>query len=43
MANFSQPVENSFIIATIAMIFVIVGIGIVLVKLGKKSRNLKGL
>lgn len=39
MPDFSQPVESSFIIATIAVIFVIVGIGIALVKLGKKSKN----
>ncbi len=41
MPDFSQPVESSFIIVTIAMIFVIIGIGIALVKLGKKSINLK--
>lgn len=32
MPNFSQPVEGSFVIATIAMIFVLVAVGIVLVK-----------
>ena len=37
--DFSQPVEASFIAATVAVIFVIIGIGIVLVKLGKKSKN----
>ena len=39
MPDFSQPVETSFIIATIAVIFAVTGIGIALVKLGKKSRN----
>jgi len=32
MPDFSQPIENSFIIATIAMIFVLVGVGVFLVK-----------
>ena len=32
MPNFSQPVESSFIVATIAAIFVLVGVGILLVK-----------
>jgi len=32
MPDFSQPVEMNFIIATIAMISVLVGVGIVLVK-----------
>lgn len=43
MPDFSQPVESSFIVATIAAIFAIVGIGVVLVKLWKKSRNPEGL
>lgn len=43
MPDFSQPVESSFIIVTIAMIFIIIGVGIAFVKLGKKSRNPKGL
>jgi len=41
--DFSQPVDSSFIIATIAVIFVIIAIGIAFVKLGKKSRNPEGL
>ncbi len=32
MPDLTTPVESSFIIATIAMIFVIVGVGIILVK-----------
>ena len=32
MPNFSQPVETSFVVATIAAIFVLVGVGILLVK-----------
>lgn len=32
MPNFSSPVEGTFILATIATIFVFVGIGILLVK-----------
>ena len=32
MPDFSQPVESSFIVASIVAIFVLVGIGIVLVK-----------
>lgn len=43
MPDLTSPVESSFIIATIAMIFVIIGVGIALVKLGKKSRNPEGL
>lgn len=39
MPNFSEPVSATFITATIAVIFVIIGAGIALVKLGKKSRN----
>lgn len=41
MPDFSQPVEASFIIASIAMIFALTGVGIALVKMGKKSRNPK--
>jgi hypothetical protein len=33
--DFTQPVEMSFIIATIAVIFAFVGVGIVLVKMRK--------
>lgn len=43
MPDLTAPVENLFIIATIAMIFVIIGVGIALVKLGKKHRNPEGL
>ena len=32
MPNFSQPVESSFIVASIAAIFVLVAVGILLVK-----------
>jgi len=32
MPDFSQPVEINLVIATIAMIFVLVGVGILLVK-----------
>jgi predicted permease len=42
MPDFAQPVSMSFIIETIGVIFVIIGVGIALVKKGKKSRNLKG-
>jgi multisubunit Na+/H+ antiporter MnhC subunit len=35
MADFSQPVEFSFIITTIVMIFAVVAVGIFLVKRGK--------
>jgi predicted permease len=40
MPDFTQPVEMSFIIETIGVIFAIIGVGIVLVKKGKKSRTL---
>jgi predicted permease len=40
MPDFSQPVSMNFIIEIIAVIFVIIGVGIVLVKKGKKSRTL---
>lgn len=39
MPNFAQPVESSFVAITIVAIFVVIGIGIVMVKAGKKSRN----
>ncbi len=39
MPDFTQPVEMNFILSTIGVIFAIVAVGIVLVKLGKKSRN----
>jgi len=37
--NFTEPVSFTFIGVTIALIFVMVGVGILLVKSGKKSRN----
>ncbi len=40
MPDFSQPVEMTFIVQTIAAIFVIIGIGIAIVKAGKRSKNL---
>ncbi|MDD3443697.1 hypothetical protein [Sulfurimonas denitrificans] len=43
MPNLAEPVSATFIAATIAAIFVIIGIGITFVKLGKKSRNPEGL
>ena len=39
MPNFTEPVSFTFVAASIAAIFVIIGIGIALVKAGKKSRN----
>lgn len=39
MPNFAEPVTFTFIGATVALIFVMIGVGIALVKLGKKSRN----
>lgn len=39
MPDFTQPVEMSFIISTIGVIFAVIAVGIALVKLGKKSRN----
>jgi len=41
MPNFAEPVTFSFIGVSITLIFVMVGIGITLVKLGKKSINTK--
>jgi len=38
MPNFAQPVEMSFIISTVVIIFVFIGLGIVLVKQRKKSQ-----
>ena len=32
MPNFSQPIEGSFVVATIVAIFVLIGVGILLVK-----------
>ena len=42
MPNFTEPVTTTFVAVSIAVIFAVVGIGIVLVKIGKKSRNIKG-
>lgn len=39
MPNFAEPVSFTFITATVAVIFAIIGIGIALVKLRKKSAN----
>jgi hypothetical protein len=39
MPDFTEPVTLTFIAVTITAIFVMIGIGIALVKLGKKSRN----
>jgi hypothetical protein len=40
MPDFSQPVSMGFIIETVGVIFIIIGIGIILVKKGKKSKTL---
>ncbi len=37
MPNFSEPVSATFIAVTIAAIFVVIGLGILAVKMGKKS------
>ena len=42
MPDFAQPVSMSFIIETIGVIFVIIGVGIAIVKMGKKTRNPEG-
>jgi hypothetical protein len=39
LPNIAEPVSFTFIAVTVAAIFVVIGIGIVLVKAGKKSRN----
>ncbi len=39
MPDFSHPVTALFIGMTIAMIFIVIGIGIALVKIGKKSKK----
>ncbi|MCX6076837.1 MAG: hypothetical protein NTW78_08115 [Campylobacterales bacterium] len=43
MPDFAEPVTFTFIAVTVAVIFVIIGVGIALVKAGKKSRNSEGL
>ncbi|MDO8453754.1 MAG: hypothetical protein Q7S59_04220 [Sulfurimonas sp.] len=40
MPNFAEPVSLTFIAVTVAVIFVMIGVGITLVKVGKKSRKL---
>jgi hypothetical protein len=37
--DFAEPASFTFIAVTVAVIFVIIGVGIALVKVGKKSRN----
>lgn len=37
MPDMTQPVEMSFILSTIGAIFAVIAVGIVLVKVGKKS------
>jgi hypothetical protein len=39
MPDLTQPVEFSFILQSIGAIFVLIAVGIALVKLGKKSKN----
>lgn len=39
MPDFTQPVEMSFVFISIGAILAVTAVGIVLVKLGKKSRN----
>lgn len=39
MPDISQPVELSFIAYTIVAIFAMVAVGILAVKIGRKSRN----
>jgi len=40
MPNFSAPVEPTFIALSIGAVLVLVGIGILLVKMGKKTKNI---
>jgi hypothetical protein len=42
MPNFAEPVTTTFIAVSIAVIFAVVGLGIVLVKVWKKSKKLEG-
>jgi hypothetical protein len=39
MPDLAQPVPMSFIIETVGVIFIIIGIGIALVKQGKKAKH----
>jgi len=39
MPDFTQPVSLPFIALSIGAIFVLVAVGIIFVKLGKKSKN----
>jgi len=41
MPNFTESVSTTFIAVTVAAIFVGIAIAILLVKMGKRSRNLK--
>ncbi|MDA3907739.1 MAG: hypothetical protein PF437_01495 [Sulfurimonas sp.] len=43
MPNFAEPVSATFIAVSVTAIFVVIGVAIAFVKLGKKSRNPKGL
>jgi|GEM_PF-640493 len=42
MPDFTQPIEMSFVIETVGFIFVFIGVGIALVKIGKKTKNPEG-
>ena len=39
MPNFTEPASFTFVALSIVAIFAMVGVGIALVKAGKKSRN----
>jgi CHASE3 domain sensor protein len=41
MIDFSQPVSNSIIYFTIIILFILVGIGVFLVKINKRNKNYK--
>jgi len=41
MLNFAEPVSSTFIIISIVLIFVVVGIGIFAVQKVKKSKEIK--
>jgi hypothetical protein len=43
MPNFTEPVSATFIAVSVAAIFVGIAIAILFVKMGKKSKNPKGL
>jgi len=42
MPDMTQPVEMSFVFISIGAILALTAVGILLVKLGKKSRNQEG-